>query len=55
MRNKLIFSKFLKVMIGITFLWMGTFSMAQNRPIEDGFDFRTLPVANRSSQKARSR
>jgi thiol:disulfide interchange protein DsbA len=53
MRNKLIFSKFLKVMISITFLWMGTFSMAQNRPIEDGFDFRTLPVAQPLESKGK--
>ncbi|QWD79695.1 thiol:disulfide interchange protein DsbA/DsbL [Polynucleobacter sp. MWH-Spelu-300-X4] len=40
-----IFTKFLKVVFGVTFLLFATFSIAQNRPIEDGFDFRTLPVA----------
>jgi len=40
-----IFTKFLKVVFGAAFLLFTTFSIAQNRPIEDGFDFRTLPVA----------
>jgi len=45
MRNILNFSKLSKIILGAIFLFFATWSMAQNRPIEDGFDFRTLPVA----------
>lgn len=45
MRNILTFSKLPKIILGAIFLFITTWSMAQNRPIEDGFDFRTLPVA----------
>lgn len=45
MKNMSSFLKFTKVVTGVIFLLAAALSNAQSRPIEDGFDFRTLPVA----------
>ncbi len=44
---------FKKVFISFLLIFASTFALAQGRPIEEGFDFRTLPVAQAVEQKGK--
>ena len=40
-------------LVGFLFGLMSVLAMAQGRPIEEGFDYRTLPVAQATEQKGK--
>ena len=44
---------FKKVFISFLLIFASTLTLAQGRPIEEGFDFRTLPVAQAVEQKGK--